>query len=48
MAKESLCNTCNSKTYCANRMGGVKACINYNKFPKPTADEGKQKSITAT
>lgn len=42
MARESICNKCNSKTYCANRVNGVTDCINYNKFPKPTADEQKR------
>ena len=43
MAKESICNKCNSKTYCANRANGITGCINFNKFPKPAPDEGKQK-----
>ena len=42
MAKETICNNCNSKSYCANRANGIKACINFNKFPKPAADEPKR------
>ena len=42
MARESICNKCNSKTYCANRANGVTDCINYNKFQKSTADEQKR------
>ncbi|MBR4792542.1 MAG: hypothetical protein IK038_02645 [Bacteroidaceae bacterium] len=39
---ESICNNCNSKTYCMNRSSGMVACNNYNKFPKPSNDEGRR------
>ena len=40
--KETICNNCNSKSYCANKVLGVTDGINYNKFPKPSADEFKR------
>lgn len=40
--KETICNNCNSKSYCANKALGVTDCVNYNKFPKPSADEFKR------
>lgn len=40
--KDSICKQCNSYSYCANRTSGVTACINFNKFPKPSADEAKK------
>lgn len=33
--KNSICNKCSSRSYCANREDGMQACINFNKFPKP-------------
>lgn len=32
--KNSICNKCSSRAYCANRESGMMACINFNKFPK--------------
>ena len=40
--KESLCKQCNSYSYCLNKSNGVISCINFNKFPKPSVDEGKK------
>ena len=37
--RPSICDNCNSKTYCSNKAAGVKACINYNRFPKDTSGE---------
>ena len=39
---ESLCKKCNSYSYCLNKSNGVISCINFNKFPKPSVDEGKK------
>lgn len=35
----SICNKCNSKSYCANRDRGMMACINFNVFPAPERGE---------
>jgi len=37
--KKSLCNYCNSKSYCPNREPGVIGCENFNKFAKPEGSE---------
>ena len=34
-----ICPHCNSFKYCRNACNGVKACINFNKFPKEVKDE---------
>lgn len=34
-----ICPHCNSFKYCRNAGNGVKACINFNKFPKEGKDE---------
>lgn len=34
--KNSICNKCSSRGYCANRENGMMACNNFNKFPKET------------
>ena len=33
---KSICDKCSSRGYCMNREKDVKACINFNKFPKAT------------
>lgn len=35
----SICDTCNSKSYCGNAAPGMIACKDFNKFPKPAYDE---------
>lgn len=35
----SICDKCNSKSYCANRAPGMSGCENFNKFPKPGHDD---------
>lgn len=40
--KESLCKKCNSYSYCANRSNSMMACVNFNRFPKPQADEPRK------
>lgn len=35
----SICNRCNSKSYCANRDKGMMACNCYNKFPAPGSED---------
>ena len=39
--KHSICNGCNSKSYCRNAASGVMGCENFNKFPKPSQDEAR-------
>lgn len=39
--RPSLCDNCNSKTYCMNKTSGVKACINFNRFPKDSGEGRK-------
>ena len=34
-----ICPHCSSFKYCRNAGNGVKACINYNKFPKEGKDQ---------
>lgn len=36
---KSICDHCNSKSYCGNRAPGVTGCVNFNKFPKPAHEE---------
>lgn len=35
----SICNKCNSFSYCANKSKGVTSCINFNKFPKENGSD---------
>lgn len=44
MAKPNYdyCKKCNSYSYCANRSNSVMACANFNRFPKPQADEPRK------
>lgn len=34
--KNSICDKCSSRGYCANREDRMMACNNFNKFPKAT------------